>query len=135
MVHEIQTKHQLPGTSRVLATSVLQIRTTQNSKEMKELIGRRVALHEQLALRDDRRNHARLQLLARQVVVLQVAGFVTEGLAVFKHAGKHVRHVGLRLHRVARIIHAVAALVARLQPIGLHDLRGIVRQILAVLRV
>lgn len=75
MVHEIQTKHQLPGTSRVLATSVLQIRTTQNSKEMKEmnnqnttivfkLIGRRVALHEQLALRDDRRNHARLQLLA-----------------------------------------------------------------------
>jgi hypothetical protein len=37
MVHEIQTKHQLPGTSRVLATSVLQIRTTQNSKEMKEM--------------------------------------------------------------------------------------------------
>jgi len=143
MVHEIQTKHQLPGTSRVLATSVLQIRTTQNSKEMNnqnttivfKLIGRRITLHEQLALGDDRRNHARLQLLARQVVVLQVAGFVTEGLAVFKHAGKHVRHVGLRLHRVARIIHAVAALVARLQPIGLHDLAGIVRQILAVLRI
>jgi len=130
----------------------LQIRTTQNSKEMKvkkemkemnnqnttivfKLIGCRITLHEQLALGDDRRNHARLQLLARQVVVLQVAGFVTEGLAVFKHAGKHVRHVGLRLHRVARIIHAVAALVACVQLIGLHDLRGIVRQILAVLRV
>jgi hypothetical protein len=36
MVREVQEKHQLSGPSRVLATSVLQIRTQQeNSKEMK----------------------------------------------------------------------------------------------------
>jgi len=99
------------------------------------LIRRRVALHHQLALGYDRRNHARLQLLARQVVILQVAVFVAEGLAIIKRAGKHVGRVGLRLQRVARVVHAVAALVARLQLVGLHDLRGIVRQILAVLRV
>jgi len=90
---------------------------------------------DQLVLRDDRRNHARLQLLARQVVILQVAVFVAEGLAVVKHAGKHEGHVGLRLKRVARVVDAVAALVARLQLVGLHDLRGVVRQELAVLRV
>ena len=84
---------------------------------------------------DDRCNHARLQLLARQVVVLQVAIFVAERLAVVKHAGKHVRHIGLRLKRVARVIHAAAALVACLHLICLHDLRGIVRQIMAVLRI
>lgn len=73
--------------------------------------------------------------MARQVVILQVAGFVAEGLAVVEHAGKHVRHVALRLHRVAGVVHAVAALVARLHLVSLHDLRGIVCQILAVLRV
>lgn len=98
-------------------------------------IGGRVALREELALGDDRRNHARLQLLARQVVILQVAAFVAEGLAVVKRAGKHERHVGLRLKRVARVVHAVAALVARFQLVGLHNLRRIVRQELAVLRI
>jgi hypothetical protein len=99
------------------------------------LIGGRVALREELALGDDRRNHARLQLLARQVVILQVAVFVAEGLALVQRAGEHVGHVGLRVQRVARVVPAVAALVARLQLVGLHDLRGVVRQILAVLRV
>lgn len=88
---------------------------------------RGVAAHQQLVLGDDRRNHARLQLLARQVVVLQVAAFVSEGLAPVKHARKHVRHVGLRLKRVARVVDAIAALVASLQLVGLHDLRGVVR--------
>lgn len=96
---------------------------------------RGVAAHQQLVLSDDRRNHARLQLLARQVVILQVAAFVSEGLAGVKRAGKHERHVGLRLKRVARIVHAVAALVARFQLVGLHNLRRIVRQKLAVLRI
>ena len=86
-------------------------------------------------LSDDRRNHARLQLLARQVVILQVAAFVSEGLAIIKNAGKHKRHIGLRLKRVARVVHAVAALVARFHLVGLHDLRRIVRQKLAVLRI
>ena len=84
---------------------------------------------------DDRRNHARLQLLARQVVILQVTVFIPEGLAVFKHAGKHVGSIALRLKRVAGVINTVAALVARFQLVGLHDLGGVVRQVLAVLRV
>jgi hypothetical protein len=100
-----------------------------------DLIRRGVAAHQQLVLGDDRRNHARLQLLTRQVVVLQVAAFIAEGLAPVKHAGKHEGHVGLRLKRVARVVDAVAALIARLQLVGLHDLRGVVRQKLAVLRI
>ena len=106
-----------------------------HQKMVMPLIGGRVALREELALGDDRRNHARLQLLARQVVILQVAVFVAEGLALVQRAGEHVGHVGLRVQRVARVVPAVAALVARLQLVGLHDLRGVVRQILAVLRV
>jgi hypothetical protein len=97
-----------------------------------------VPLHEQVALGNDWRNHARLQLLARQVVILQVAVFIAERLAVVQRAGKDVRHVALRLKRIARItriVPAVAALVARLRLIGLHDLGGVVRQVLAVLRV
>ena len=81
----------------------------------------------QLVLRDDRRNHARLQLLARQVVILQVAVFIAERLAVVQHAGKHMGHIALRFQRVARVVPAVSALVARLRLIGLHDLRGVVR--------
>ena len=73
--------------------------------------------------------------MARQVVILQVAVFVAEGLALVQRAGEHVGHVGLRVQRVARVVSAVAALVARLQLVGLHDLRGVVRQILAVLRI
>ena len=96
---------------------------------------RGVAAHQQLVLGNDRCNHARLQLLARQVVILQVAAFVAERLAVVKHAGKYKRHIGLRLKRVARVVHAVAALVASFQLVDLHDLRGIVRQVLAVLRI
>ncbi len=86
-----------------------------------------VALQHQFVRNNLGRNHARLQLLARQVVILEVAVFISEGLAVVKRAGEHVWHIALRLKGVARVVHAAAALVARLQLIGLHDLNGIVR--------
>ena len=130
------TAARLAGSRNVsIANTDETVRKENSKKTVMPLIGGRVALREELALGDDRRNHARLQLLARQVVILQVAVFVAEGLALVQRAGEHVGHVGLRVQRVARVVPAVAALVARLQLVGLHDLRGVVRQILAVLRV
>jgi len=89
-------------------------------------IGRWIATHQQLVLGNDGCDHSRLQLLARQVIVLQIAVFIAKWLAAVKRAIKNERNIRLRLQRVARVEHTAAALIACLHLIRLHDLRGIV---------